>query len=180
MIAARLWMTRTQPELGTAGFTALEVGAVLLAIASVIGFQHLAAALEVRGLPDAVTLWIHFGSSAIPFAALIYVLACARGALARVLSVPFFVLLGEISFAMYMLHQVVLRVMVDRGLQAPPELIWPAFALFVVFIVGLSYAVWVVVERPARRTLNQLLRRERPRAAPHAGAADSDQPALQR
>ncbi len=180
MFAARIWMSRPQPQLSAVGFTALELGTLVAVIASVVGFQHLAAALEAQGLPDAVTLWVHFGSSAIPFALLIYVLACARGRIARVLSVPFFVVLGEVSFAMYMLHQVVLRVMVDRGLQAPAEFIWPAFALFVVFIVGLSYAVWVVVERPARRTLNQLLRREPARALPRAGAGDNDQPALQR
>jgi peptidoglycan/LPS O-acetylase OafA/YrhL len=180
MCAARLWMSRPTPQASPGAFTALEIAAVALVATSVIGFQHLAAALELRGLPDALTLWIHFGSSAVPFAVLIYVLAHARGYLARFLSVPFLVVLGEVSFAMYLLHQLVLRVMVHAGLQAPPGLVWPAFALYVVFVIGLSYGVWILVERPARRTLNQLLRREPPHTVPLIAAGDNDQPALQR
>lgn len=180
MVAARLWMSRSRSSLSPTAFTLLEVGALALAVASVIGFQYLAAALEARGLPNAVTLWVHFGSSSIPFALLIVVLACGRGAVARILSAPFLVILGEISFAMYMLHQIVLRVMVHNGIQAPATLVWPAFALFVVFVAGLSYAVWIGLERPARRALNRLLRREAPRAAPRDASGDSDQPALLR
>jgi peptidoglycan/LPS O-acetylase OafA/YrhL len=71
------------------------------------------------------------------------------------------VVLGEISFAMYMLHQIFLRAFGTYGLQAPEGMAWPAFGLFSVFMVALSYGVWVLLERPARRLLNQLLRRSR-------------------
>ena len=160
MYAAQLWRRRPPTDTGRTTATLLELLAVVVVVASVIGFQYLATHLETKQWPDAVTLWIHFGASAIPFAALIYVLALERGALARILSLPFLVILGEISFAMYMLHQVVLRVMGAYKITAPEGYAWPMFALFCVFIVGLSYAVWVWVERPSRRALNQMLRQK--------------------
>ncbi len=161
MCAAQLWMSKRQRvDIGRTVATALEIAAAIFVVSSVVGFQYLATALEGQLWPDAVTLWIHFGASAIPFAVLIYVLALERGYLSRLLSLPFLVILGEVSFAMYMLHQVVLRVMGAHGLVAPPGYAWPMFALFCVFIVGLSYAVWVVLERPARRGLNRLLRQK--------------------
>ena len=166
MYAAQLWMSgRGRIELTRTAATALELAALALVVGSVIGFQHLAAALEAQHYPDAVTQWIHFGSSAIPFALLIFVLALERGYLARLLSLPFLVILGEISFAMYILHQVVLRVLGAHKIAAPAGYGWPMFALFCVFIVGLSYAVWVGLERPARRGLNRLLSRK-PAGAP--------------
>ncbi len=161
MAAARLWAQhgRAMKVTGAAA-TAVETAAVLLAVASVVGFQFIADALDARGVPDAVTLWLRFSASAVPFAVLIFVLALEAGALARVLSWRPFVVLGEISFAMYMLHQIFLRAFGTYGLQAPEGLAWPAFTLFSVFIVALSYGVWVLVERPARRQLNQILQRK--------------------
>ncbi len=160
MAAARLWAERRGSILLTRGAaTLLEGAAILLVIMSVVGFQLIGDALDARGYPDAVTLWLRFSASAVPFAILIFVLALEAGAISRALSWRPFVILGEISFAMYMLHQIFIRFFVNHGLHAPEGMAWPTFALFSVFIVGLSYGVWVVVERPARRALNHLLRR---------------------
>ena len=159
MFAAQIWPTaRKHIVLGLGAFTVLEAVSLAAVILSVIGFQYLAVALETRRFPDALTLWVHFGASAFPFAAFILVLSLEGGYLAKALSVRPMVILGEISFAMYMLHQIALRVLVAQGMHAPAGLAWPMFAAFCLFIVGLSYLVWVLVERPARRALSQALR----------------------
>ena len=163
MVAAHIWMQkRGRINLNVAAATALEIAALILVVASVIAFQFAATALEAQQVPDAITLWIHFSTSAIPFAALIFVLALNGGYISKILSLRPMVILGEISFALYMLHQVALRFLVAEGVLAAPGLAWPMFALFSVVMIGMSYAVWVVVERPARRGLNHLLQRGTP------------------
>ncbi|MFN8633500.1 MAG: hypothetical protein U0893_06560 [Chloroflexota bacterium] len=59
---------------------------------------------------DGGRLWLaHSGSAAPGFAAVILTVALGRGALARLRAVPALVLLGEISYSVYLLHQILLR-----------------------------------------------------------------------
>ncbi len=90
----------------------------------------------------------------------IYGLARARdGALARVLSARPLVVLGEASYALYLLH-LPLRDMTYQAaatLFGERELSWPAFAAFLTAALVLSLAVLRGVEEPARRFLRQRL-----------------------
>ena len=160
MAAAALWShlkERPVPTLGAG--TLREVAAALLAVVSIVLMQDVGIALEARGVPEAVTMWIRLGASAVPFAAFILVLSLEQGFLAKALSGRLMVVLGEVSFAMYMLHQLALHYMADAGFHAA-RADWPMFAAFCVAIILLSYAVWMLVERPSRRLLNRVFARE--------------------
>lgn len=92
------------------------------------------------------------GGSTIGFACLIFFVAMNDGLLARVLKQPPLVLLGEISYSVYLVHQVLLRRTDDAAwfLAIPVELRFPLFWLCLIVI---SYAIWRFVERPSRRLL---------------------------
>ncbi|MEU9479788.1 acyltransferase [Streptomyces sp. NPDC048191] len=89
--------------------------------------------------------------------------------------------LGELSFAFYMIHLLVLRSATQLlgtkphfGLMAGVAVTTTAFAVS----LGLSWILYEVVERPARRLL--LRRRRRPAAQPEAAQVAAEAPAAAR
>jgi peptidoglycan/LPS O-acetylase OafA/YrhL len=159
MAAAHLWTyLKERPAPGVGSSTLLELAMGLLAILSIVLLQDVASAMEARGWHEAVTLWVRLGASAVPFAAFILVLALERGALAKLLSFRVMVVLGEVSFAMYMLHQLALRYMAEREWRAE-QADGLMFTAFCAAIIAASYGVWVIVERPSRRVLNKFFAR---------------------
>jgi peptidoglycan/LPS O-acetylase OafA/YrhL len=102
------------------------------------------------------------------FAALLYGLPMARGLLPRVLASKPLHVLGEASYALYILHMPVLDLMQKMTARAGAELPLPVFVpLFLLVALGVSVAVFRFVEEPARRALRQWF--ERPVAHAHSG-----------
>ena len=95
----------------------------------------------------AIDEWVnHVGLT--PFAALaIYIFALQRGAISRWLASPIMVFLGEISFALYLVHQLILRVMQQQQI----ALTWVSFVAYVAAVVIAAAALHLLVERPLRR-----------------------------
>jgi peptidoglycan/LPS O-acetylase OafA/YrhL len=109
--------------------------------------------------------YLHNGLLDIFFAALIYGLASInseRGAgktPARLLSLPIFVLLGEASYAVYILH-VPLRKWMYQILEWLNPNIHPSMAIFFTYTLvtlGISILVFKVIEEPARRMIRRRL-----------------------
>jgi peptidoglycan/LPS O-acetylase OafA/YrhL len=86
------------------------------------------------------------------FALAILVFAYSRGRVSKILGLPIFVLLGEISYSTYMLHQTVLAFAVKYALTAKVGLPL-TLALVILVTYAASYAAWRWVENPARRWL---------------------------
>ena len=132
------FVRRTAPAAPRRGGTALEIVAVLaVAVAIVI----------LPFLPET----LRYAAGLMPFwALLIVVFARESGALSRALSHPWPVRLGEISFAFYMLHWLVLDATTDL-------LGWndPALSLAVAFTLSLaaSFGAFHRLERPMRRAV---------------------------
>jgi len=159
MYAAAAWpLLKRRLTMSRMRFTVLEIAAITLAAVSVIGFQALGAALEARLVPDAVTLWVRFHASAVCLGLLVMVLALEGGYITKALSWRPLVILGEISFATYMLHQLAIRTMLARGWHMAEGNNAVMFALFTLLITALSYATWIAVEKPSRQFLNRRLR----------------------
>ncbi|GAA4015566.1 acyltransferase [Actimicrobium antarcticum] len=78
---------------------------------------------------------------------LVIVFAHQRGALSHALSQRWLVLLGELSFALYLVHQIVLRVAQQHGLHGD----WSTFFAYGGGILLLALALHRLVEQPARR-----------------------------
>jgi peptidoglycan/LPS O-acetylase OafA/YrhL len=128
--------------------TRLEV----LAVAAVLLFGTLAgrgnAVLTSIGLPHA-GFWFSQSGGMLIFAAAIYVFAHEEGVLSRVLRWRGLVLLGEISFCTYMLHQIVQKYAVaQRWPETHGAALTTLYALLLTY--GGSYLLWRLVEKPCR------------------------------
>lgn len=98
-------------------------------------------------------LWLERSGAAPLYALLIVVFAQHGGLLSKALRHPLPVLGGEISFAIYLSHAILLKVM--KPYMHDFEGI--GFLLFWIFYsivaLGVAYAVWVGIEKPCRRGL---------------------------
>ena len=92
------------------------------------------------------------------FAALLIPIAQGRGPLSRLLAWRPLVYLGEISFALYLSHQIILNYFV-RSERADPNFWWAQlsdpvkFAIYVAVVIAASAATYHWVERPAQKLL---------------------------
>jgi peptidoglycan/LPS O-acetylase OafA/YrhL len=138
--------------------TALELAVGLLTAFVMYRTAQWASALGVHpivGMPGSV--WLIHGPLAAPaFALLIIVLGLGRGVISRVLSLRFLVLLGEIRYALYLLHIPVLRVFWTKfpGVcNSSESWIYPCPWLL---LLTLSHLFWRAIERPVRSKLVHL------------------------
>jgi peptidoglycan/LPS O-acetylase OafA/YrhL len=131
------------------------------------------AMLAVTGAGILLAAWIAFDGRnlgagqpaifALPFAALIFGLAASRHGLARLLSHPAIVLLGEASYALYLLHSpiwdvlqhAIAKIPVLAGVAQQPWFI----GLYLLFTIAASVLVFLRVERPARAALRSAFAR---------------------
>jgi peptidoglycan/LPS O-acetylase OafA/YrhL len=154
--AAMLWR-RWHPRLHLSRrrATALEVGALCLAVGVMASAARIGGPVStLYRIGDAMTLWLKLaGLTALPFALLITVMALGRGLLSRLLAFAPLVLLGEISYAMYLLHDAFItwigsHVRPFDNIPAPMQAV-----LFTVLLLIASYAAWALVETPCRRSI---------------------------
>jgi peptidoglycan/LPS O-acetylase OafA/YrhL len=97
-----------------------------------------------------------FRGGCLAFAAMIFVFALEKGLISRALSVGVFVLLGELSYSIYLIHQVLLRSYSAHIQQSVPGAInglapWISYAAYWAVLLASAYAMWRLVERPGRR-----------------------------
>jgi peptidoglycan/LPS O-acetylase OafA/YrhL len=111
-------------------------------------------------LPDVLSngfvLWMERSGSALLYAPLIIIFAQERGLISRSLRHPLLVLGGEISFALYLTHQPILRMLTAYKSildEINPFVLWTAYALIA---LAIAYCLWAFVETPCRRWLLSL------------------------
>ncbi|MGN6369630.1 MAG: acyltransferase family protein [Phycisphaerae bacterium] len=131
--------------------TALELAALALVIANMY-FVNNIISLAAQLFPNSpVPIWISVGPCcSLSFMLLIYVMALHAGYLSKILSTPLGVLLGEISYSVYLTHYVLLsfyRIHENAFANWPN---WQAYALFWLIVLLTSWFVWAAIERPLR------------------------------
>jgi peptidoglycan/LPS O-acetylase OafA/YrhL len=135
-------------KLPVLAWTALEIAV----IAAVFAENHLIPAWGNAvwnfGQLGAVT-WFYSVGTAPAFAVLILLFSLSNGPLARAISIAPMVLLGEISFSMYLLHQRIIFAFPPGGSLPLPGLI--------LLILIVSYLAWRFVEKPATRFATSLI-----------------------
>jgi peptidoglycan/LPS O-acetylase OafA/YrhL len=134
---------------GTMLMTVVELAAIGLVSLNMYETQRIVPAIAWAG--SAAIEWASHGPvCSLAFALLIFTLATERGAVSRILSATPAVLLGEISFSVYLFHQTLIMWFGrhERQFEAyPAALIYGLF--WAVLLVG-SWLVWAGVERPMR------------------------------
>jgi len=146
--------TRTRARVvGTVG----EVSAIVFVGVCMANSSRWASMIEhVPWIGAAGAFWFReVGATCGAFAALILVMALERGAVSRFLTARLFVVLGEISFALYLLHPVLLTIFTDhaRSFLRVPHLI--LYAMYWALTLLTAHLVWVMIETPMRRFLVQ-------------------------
>ncbi|MFM0002751.1 acyltransferase [Paraburkholderia dipogonis] len=100
-------------------------------------------------------LWISNDGAAIAFAALILVMSLERGAISRVIQKRPLIYLGEVSFSLYLVHQLVLRFMQQHGYGAGLGHFWGGVFYW---CAAMSCAIVAhhLIENPARNLIINL------------------------
>jgi peptidoglycan/LPS O-acetylase OafA/YrhL len=154
------------------------LGWVALLGAGVLGLNTLLAGTPLRALNAA---FLYEALLLVFFGMMIYGLAGGRGVAAKGLALPFMVLLGEASYAVYILQMPVASWV--KGLtehRMDPMMLpnnrffdtLPYFLAYVAILVMASIISHRVVESPARSAIKRIFsQKERERAAPDDGAA---------
>jgi peptidoglycan/LPS O-acetylase OafA/YrhL len=107
---------------------------------------------------SATATWVYGSGGCFAFALLIFSMAFSQGILSKLLSHPFLVLLGEISYSIYLLHWLAYKLLllhlheISICVSRPIYLTGFALALF-----SSSYLMYRFVERPCRRYLTKTL-----------------------
>jgi peptidoglycan/LPS O-acetylase OafA/YrhL len=154
MCSALAWQRlHHQLQFGRTIATAIELAAVALLLANISIGLALAFPLWSAAGAAGHTWLASAGFSALPAALLIFVLATGRGWIGALLSTRPVMLLGEVSFSIYLTHQLLLRYYQLH--RAPLDAWLGPLALpgYLLAVLVLSYAIWRLIERPARSYL---------------------------
>ena len=120
---------------------------------SVHYMKYIAAWGKTTLLSPAIGQWLTHSGSMFAFGLLIYIIAKGNGKISKILTHPSLVLLGEISFSLYLIHQILLnyyRIHLHKLIIFSDSM---SFAIFVTILLCLSYIMWVFVEIPGRRLI---------------------------
>ncbi|MCA0312444.1 MAG: acyltransferase [Candidatus Melainabacteria bacterium] len=153
MCLAKLYRERFQNlQISASLATLLELGALLLSGLLMWHTKPIAHFLATScGLGTATKYWcIQAGAPIIGFAAIIFLAAINKGVVSKFLSIKPLVFLGEISFAMYLLHHPLLCY---HGLYLPQFRNDFYFLLFLVILTIGSHFLFRFVETPMRQLI---------------------------
>lgn len=154
MTIALFWKKRYSiPPPSVAISTTYEIGAILLVMYSVHYMKYIAAWGKTTILSPAIGQWLTHSGSMFSFGLLIYIIAKGNGKISKILTHPSLVLLGEISFSTYLIHQILLnyyRINLHKLIIFSNSI---SFVIFFGILLCLSYIMWVLVEIPGRRLI---------------------------
>lgn len=132
-------------------WTLVEIGAVAAIVVYTLTLRRLLD-LATPTLGPVFGQWFRHNGGFMVFGFTIMCFAYRGGLLSRFLSLPFLVLLGEISFSTYMIHQLVIRFCEGPGSLANESGPLGLAAIVTTIYVG-SYLSWRFFERPAQRAI---------------------------
>jgi peptidoglycan/LPS O-acetylase OafA/YrhL len=157
MAACRWWIRERAETKSTSAWTGFEFLSLVACGGLVVGIPFLIHGLDAASLP---AFWFGSEISVVGFAALIWVFAHQAGAISRALSSRFCEWFGEISFALYMCHQIILRWLNPKVMTGT----WEATQFFLPYLLGsgvVAAVIFHLVETPVRRAIVTAFRRTR-------------------
>ncbi len=160
-VLAGYLFTRSKGVSGRGGvvdtlFEIVALGVIVGWWTIVFHYSLIAQVSTIPGVGESLSTWIWF-SSAAPFCAFgVWIMARSRGLFARWLSGPVMVHLGEISFAFYMTHMLVIRVIT---VESDPTVITGPLAIAMTLggALALSQLMYKLVELPGKESMLALL-----------------------
>lgn len=149
MITARFFSSR-QWILDNHVATFLEITSIFLAVLFLVyNIQIISLARILAGLKGPPAILLGNVLAVVFFLPAIWMLAVDRGKISSALSHPAWVFLGELSFAIYMCHHLLIPVVERLGIG------YVAIPTYIGLVFLLSAALFIGLERPAQRFLRQ-------------------------
>ena len=127
---------------------------MLLLVIEVMRATSFNAAISY-GLSPVVNTLVTCGTlSSLFFGMLILFMAFEKGAISSFLSLPIFKILGSISFAVYLLHQILIRYYIQKfqGFISLPN--WLIYICFLILLIILSWLLYQFIEKPCRKLIS--------------------------
>ncbi|MBI5589580.1 MAG: acyltransferase [Deltaproteobacteria bacterium] len=132
----------------------MELAALALAVASTHYTPVLAYFPSTKiWCGEAGIYWITCSGSVIFFGLLIFVMALEQGWVSKILSWPFAVLLGEISYSVYLIHTILLRFYQHYRHVFSDIPGWILYTIYWILVLIISHLIWLFIERPIRRII---------------------------
>jgi peptidoglycan/LPS O-acetylase OafA/YrhL len=139
-------------------WTVFELGALAGALGFAWSTPWLYRNLFARQTLSAFAMYANTSGSFPAFGVLIGVLAFEKGLISRLLSAGWLVLLGEISYSIYLIHQILIR---WYDLHRATLAVIPRDARYLIFwlaVLVASLILWFTVEKPSQRGIKSRLR----------------------
>lgn len=133
--------------------TLYEIGAILFAGSCMYFTGPLSKWVGNTWAGSATSDWFARSGSMLAFGLIIYIMAIGRGRIAAWLSHPILVLLGEISFSLYLLHLTFLLYYKANFPLFPALPNMLSLAIFWAVVLLASYVMWSLIEMPSRRLM---------------------------
>jgi peptidoglycan/LPS O-acetylase OafA/YrhL len=163
MTTCKFWLEGKEQATNVSAWLGYEALVLSMGLVLVVSLPLIIGAL---GMVNPAVNWLGSTICAFGFAGLIWVLAHQAGPISRMLSQRYLTWLGEISFAVYMCHQIILRRMgVDDLLD--PARAWWKFAIYALVTLIASAAIFHLVETPSRHALVSAYKRWSARRNPN-------------
>lgn len=150
MVVATLWLKKNWSIKSTLA-THYEIAAIVLYVLSIYYCRTIAGWCGKSPLGDTAMYWLKNCGLFLPAGLLIFVIAQGQGRISKILSSPFLIFLGQLSFSIFLLHQILLN-FYQKNLLLFSHIPNPiAFLIFFTILMLSSYLLWACVEIPGRR-----------------------------
>lgn len=149
---AKIFHAHREIRFSPATASVLEALALALVAAGMLTIKDTGAVIQsIFGVEAGK--WFRLSGLFPLFGLLILIFAYSRGMLSKILSWPLLVLGGEISFALYMIHQLAIRTFLKQSdtFTALDDKV--VVGLLVLFVFALSYLAFRFIEDPFRRAI---------------------------
>lgn len=133
--------------------SALEIGVALIVLSAIWAADLRVVSELPFHLSKPVAIWLSNCGAGVLFALLIAVFALENGGLSRLLQARPLIYLGEISFALYVVHQLVLRFAEDHGYMARNYPVAAKAALYWLAAIAVAAAAHHLIEMPVQRLI---------------------------
>ena len=154
MALARLYLARPRASWNLTAGTAIETASLaILVTVAVFSLEFSRYFADIAG--DGSRQWFMRSGMFPLYGLVILVFAYESGWLSKFLSHPFLVLGGEISFSLYMIHQIVIRFFTRNDQWFAGLSNGVIVTLIVVIAFALSYLSWRFLETPFRHKLTK-------------------------
>lgn len=144
-------------RIGPPAGTVLEAATLVVVFAALLALPRGVARLDVHTIGNAARTLLENSSCAPVFALLIGVSSLESGLLSRGLRWGPAVLLGEISYSIYLFHEVLIRIVEYKWPALSNGQVPLAWAIYGILLIVVAYLSWHFVEKPARRVVRNLL-----------------------